>query len=679
MFYIERLLSMNQNNKRANELRLLINRYNYEYHVLDDPSVDNSVWDSLFAELKKIEAENPNLITVDSPTQRVGSKLKNGFKKSKHKSRMLSLNDVFEKSDVEAWIERTKKLLPNVSYSFFTDIKMDGLACSLIYQDGVLVRGVTRGDGFTGEDVTENIRTIKNIPLRLIEADGFELFSVGRTEIRGEIVINKIDFDNLNKQRQQKGEPVFANPRNFAAGTIRQLDPKIVADRPLNFRGYDIIRDNSDEVVTNMYAYQVLSAIGISRNQEASVFSDISDVMKFIEKWDTKREELPFETDGLVVKVNERKLFYSLGIVGKQPRAAVAYKYAPEQATTVLRDIVISIGRTGAATPVAVFDPVSVAGSTVKHASLHNADEIERLDVRIGDTIIIYKAGDIIPQIQEVIMDLRPMDSTKIIFTELLKDQYPELDFIRPEKEAVYRIKGSTSEVILKRLLEHYAGKAALDIDTLGEKNIAALVDNGLVSDLADIYNISTNQLLGLDRFAEVSADKLISAITNAKQPKIEKFLFGLGIRHVGMQTSIDLIKKFKSIESIQLASYEQLVEVDGVGKAVAESILAWFSDSDNLDLLSKFKSFGVNPIYEKQSGKLSGTNFVITGTLKTMSRDEAAVKIRFFGGNFQNAIAKDTNYLVAGSKVGGSKLSKATKYGTSVINEDEFIDLLNS
>jgi DNA ligase (NAD+) len=670
---------MNRNDAkdRSLELRQLINRYSYEYHVLDNPSVENAIWDSLLAELKKIETEFPDLITNDSPTQRVGSELSAGFKKAKHTSRMLSLNDVFEKSEVEAWLKRVDNLLPGVKYDFFTDIKMDGLACSLIYQDGLLIQGITRGDGFVGEDVTENIRTIRNIPLRLIKTEGFERFLIGRTEIRGEIVIYKSDFEKLNIARKKVGETEFANPRNLAAGTIRQLDPKIVASRPLQFRGYDILREDTSEIPTNMYAYQAISAIGLTRNDQASVFSGLDEVMGFINEWDKKREDLPYNTDGLVIKINDRKIYAELGVVGKQPRAAVAYKYAPEQATTILKDIVISIGRTGAATPVAVFDPIVVAGSTVRHASLHNADEIERLDVRVGDTVIVYKAGDIIPQIQGVVLDLRPKDSCKFIFEEALRTQYPELEFERLVGEVVYRIKGTSGEIILKRALEHFASKSALDIDTLGEKNVNALIDNGLVTDLADIFSISKSQLIELDRFAEISANKLIDAIANSKKPKLERFLYGLGIRHVGVQTAIDLVKRFISLRSIQDATYDQLISVDGVGKVVAESILAWFSDSDNEALLVKFEKLGVEPFFEEKTGKFVDINFVVTGTLKTMSRDDAADRIRLLGGNFQTAIAKDTNYLVVGEKVGGSKLAMAKKYNTSILDEAQFITMI--
>ena len=667
----------NRNQYRVRELRDLLNKYSYEYYVNDKPSVSDAIYDSLMDELKKIESSNPELITIDSPTQRVGNKLLDGFQKVRHERRMVSLNDVFDKSEIEAWIERTDKLMPGHKHEFFTDIKMDGLACALIYIDGVLTQAVTRGDSFIGEDVTNNVRTIKNVPLRLHEASGFEQFLRGRTEIRGEIVMLKRDFAELNEKQKALGQPEFANPRNLAAGTIRQLDPSLVAARPLYFRGYDVLRDDDAEVPTNSFAYEALTALGITRNQQASVFATLADVMNFVNEWDDKRHDLPFNTDGLVIKINDRALYESLGLVGKNPRGAVAYKYAAEQATTIVRDIVISIGRTGAATPVAVFDPVVVAGTTVQHASLHNADEIARLDVRRGDTVVIFKAGDIIPQVQAVLKELRPADSKPIDYSAELARQYPELEFVRPAGEAVYRVKGLSGPLILKRALAHFASKGALDIDTLGEKNVEALVDAGLVRDLADIYLLEKKQLLALERFAEISAQKLITAIADKKHPNLERFLYGLGIRHIGAQTAIDLANRFESIERLALATIDELREVDGVGEIVAESVVAWFADEDNMKLLQKFADLGVAPQFNRKSGRLVGQSFVITGTLQSMGRDAAADNIRELGGTFQTAIAKDTTYLVAGGKVGASKLKKAEQYGTKIINEQEFLAII--
>ena len=670
---------MTQPQQRINELRELINRYSYEYHVNDTPSVSDAVYDSLFGELKTLEAAHPELVTPDSPTQRVGNELKGGFEKVRHSTRMLSLNDVFDASEVEAWVRRMDKLLPGRTHEFFADVKMDGLACALIYEDGLLVRAVTRGDSFVGEDVTANVRTIKNVPLRLRTTEKYPALLRGRTEIRGEIVMLKKDFEKLNETRRKAGEPAFANPRNLAAGTIRQLDPRLVAARPLHFRGYDILRDNPTEIPTNGIAYDMISELGLSRNSQASVFTGLDDVMAFVHEWDTKRTELPFTTDGLVIKVNDRAQYAELGVVGKQPRAAVAYKYAAEQATTIVKDIVISIGRTGAATPVAVFDPVVVAGTTVQHASLHNADEIARLDIRVGDTVVIFKAGDIIPQVESVVTELRPKDARTFDYLEALRHQYPELEFERPAGEAVYRVKGATSELMLKRAVQYYASKGALDIDTLGEKNVTALVDAGLVKDLADIYSLTKDQVITLERFGDISAGKLIDAIAAKKNPPLEKFILGLGIRHVGAQTAIDLAGSFGSIEALRIATLDQLLAIDGVGRVVAESILAWFADDDNLKLLDKFTQLGVIPHYEQKTGGLIGKSFVVTGTLESMGRDDAAERIRALGGTFQSSVGKDTDYLVAGGKVGASKLKKAEQYGTKVIDEAAFLKLLES
>lgn len=662
---------------RLNEIKKLLSKYSYEYYALDQPSVSDAVYDSLMSELKQIEAAHPAWITPDSPTQRVGNKLSDGFAKVRHPRRMVSLNDVFDKDDVVAWVNRIDKLLPAENHEFFADIKMDGLACALIYIDGIFTQAVTRGDSFVGEDVTNNVRTIKNVPLRLHETKGYEIFLRGRTEIRGEIIMLKKDFTALNEQQRAAGKPEFANPRNLAAGTIRQLDPKLVAERPLRFRGYDIIRDDADDVPTNSFAYQALTALGITRNKQASVFTDIAGVMNFVNEWDEKRQKLPFNTDGLVIKINDRMRFDELGLVGKNPRGAVAYKYAAEQATTIVRDIVISIGRTGAATPVAVFDPVVVAGTTVQHASLHNADEIARLDVRRGDTVVVFKAGDIIPQVEAVLVELRPNDTQPIDYPAELARQYPELTFVRPEGEAVYRVKGLSGPLILKRALKHFASKGALDIDTLGEKNVEALVDAELVRDLADIYTLAKEQLLTLERFADISAQKLVDAIAAKKQPPLERFVYGLGIRHVGAQTAIDLVNHFESLDKLAQAGLDELQSIDGVGVVVAESIMAWFADEDNAALLEKFTLLGVTPIYKAKRGELAGKSFVITGTLQSMSRDQAAEKIRALGGTFQTSVGKDTTYLVAGGKVGASKLAKAERYGTKVIDEAAFMKIV--
>lgn len=672
-------MSKQRAEERVAKLRRLINDYRYHYHVLDESIMSEAAADSLKHELSELEAQFPELVTPDSPTQRVAGEPLPGFKQVRHSSRMLSLNDVFNRDEVEAWIKRIQKLAPEAIPEFFVDIKMDGFACALIYEDGKFVQAVTRGDSLVGEDVTANVRTIDSVPFELRQAKKYEKFLRGRTEIRGEVIMYKADFEALNKQREAEGKPLFMNPRNTAAGTIRQLDPKLAASRPLRFRAYDLLREDPTQVPTNSFAYEALRTLGFAANSQATVMKDVDAIMRFADEWDEKRHHLPFNTDGLVIKLNDREEFRQLGVVGKAPRAAVAYKYAAEEATTVVKDIVISIGRTGAATPVAVFEPVQVAGSTVQHASLHNADEIARKDIRAQDTVIIFKAGDIIPQVSKVLPELRPKSAKKFDMEKELKRQYPELDFVRPEGEAVYRVRGATGKILLKQALEHFASKAALDIDTLGEKNVEALVNSKLVRSLADIYTLTKEQIMQLDRFAETSAANLVKAIRAAKHPDFARFIFGLGIRHVGQQTAIMLAEEFGVPENLSQATLEELMRIEGIGEVVAESIVAWFADPDNEKLLENFKKVGAwpEPYESKAKGPLHGKSFVITGTLEHMSRDEAADKIRELGGTFQSSVGQDTSYLVVGQNVGASKLKKAEKLGTRQINERALLKIL--
>jgi DNA ligase (NAD+) len=664
--------------ERIAKLRDLINDYRYHYHVLDESIMSEAAADTLKHELAQLEAEYPEFLTPDSPTQRVAGEPLPGFTQVRHTTRMLSLNDVFNREEIEAWLTRLEKLAPGRNYDLFADVKMDGLACALWYEDGVLTRAVTRGDGFVGEDVTANVLTIDSVPTHLRKDPAYAKFLKGRTEIRGEVIIYKKDFAKLNEQRKKEGLALYANPRNLAAGSIRQLDPKLTAARPLRFRAWEILRDDPAEITTNKQAYEIIRALGLAANNQAEAFPDVNKLMKFAADWEKMRDELTYNIDGLVIKLNDRALQAELGVVGKAPRGAVAYKYAAEEATTVVQDIVLSIGRTGAATPVAVFDPVQVAGTTVQHASLHNADEIARKDIRIGDTVVIFKAGDIIPQVLKVLPALRPKSAKKFNMEKELARQYPELEFERPEGEAVYRVKGASGSLLLKRAVIHYASKSAMDIDTLGEKNVIALVDAGLVKDMADIYTITKEQVLELDRFAEISASNLVNAIAAAKTPELPRFIYGLGIRHVGQQTAIDLAEHFGSVGKLAHATLDELLQVEGIGETVAESILGWFADPDNEKLLEKFEKLGVVPHHESHArGPLHGKSFVITGTMEHMARDEAADKIRSLGGTFQTSVGKDTSYLVVGKNVGASKLKKAEKLGTKQISEDDLLQLL--
>ncbi|MBR2710373.1 NAD-dependent DNA ligase LigA [Candidatus Saccharibacteria bacterium] len=672
---------------RILKLRELINDYRYHYHVLDESIMSEAAADSLKHELSQLEAEYPELVTPDSPTQRVAGKPLDKFEKVAHEKRMISLADVFSREEVLDWINRNEKLVPGGKIAeFFTDIKMDGLACSLKYRDGVFYQAVTRGDGLIGEDVTLNVKTIENIPLKLSTSEEYLSSSdtlkavrpslrsseegiPSEVEVRGEIVIFKKDFEKLKDK--------FANPRNLAAGSIRQLDPKVAASRPLKFVAYDLVKP---DLPTHKQAYEMLRDLGFQTSGEDKVWGgdDTRGLFEYIDKLDEYRKTLPFNTDGMVIKINDRKVYDKLGIVGKTPRGAVAYKFPAEEATTKVKDIVISIGRTGAATPVALFDPVSVAGTTVRHASLHNADEIARLDVRIGDTVIVYKAGDIIPQVKEVLISLRPDGAERFDFKEALRRQYPELTFVRPEGEAVYRVKGESSDFILKRAIEYYASKPALNIEGLGEKNVEALVDTGLVKSLPDLYRLKVGEVAKLERFGELSAQNLVKAIAKTKTPTLAKFITALGIRHVGTQTAISLAKKFKSLDNLMVATEEDLLEISDIGEVVAESILAWFSDDDNVKMLEELRELGVWP--QDEAGgtlPLEGKSYVVTGTLASMGREEAEDKLREFGATVTSGVTKNTTALIVGEKPGKSKTDKADKMGIPRLSEAEFLKLI--
>lgn len=655
--------------KRIAKLRELINDYRYHYHVLDESIMSEAAADSLKHELSLLESEYPELITPDSPTQRVAGKPLDKFEKVKHEKRMISLADVFSEEEVRDWVTRTEKLIPGGEISeFFTDIKMDGLACSLKYRDGVFYKAVTRGDGLIGEDVTLNVKTIENIPLRI---------DVNEAEVRGEIVIFKKDFERLNEMQRKNGEPEFANPRNLAAGSIRQLDPKVAASRPLKFVAYDLVTPDS---LTWQEAYEKLRKFGFQTSGEDKVFSksEMRELFKYIQDLDEYRKGLKFNTDGMVIKVNDRATYDRLGIVGKTPRGAVAYKFPAEESTTVVRDIVISIGRTGAATPVAILDPVVVAGTTVRHASLHNADEIARLDVRIGDTVIIYKAGDIIPQVKEVLLSLRPEETETFDYEKALARQYPDLEFVRPEGEVVYRVKGESGDKILKRAVEYYASKPVLNIEGLGEKNVEALIDAGLVSSIADLYRLSENEVAKLERFGEISARNLVKAIEASRKPGLAKFITALGIRHVGAQTAVALARRFKSLDKLMEATEEELLSIDDIGTVVAESILAWFADDDNVKLLNSLHEMRVWPEEESSiSLPLEGKSYIVTGTLGSMGREEAEDRLRALGATVTGSVTKNTTALIVGEKPGKSKITKAEKLGKPMMSEVEFLDLI--
>lgn len=662
---------------RLSKLKAQLAQYAYEYYVLDTPSVEDAVYDGLMAELKKLEAEFPALVTADSPTQRVGGEVSAGFKSVTHRTRMISLNDVFDEEEVEAWAKRIQKLAPTSTLTFFGDVKKDGLACSIVYEDGKYAQAVTRGDGYTGEDVTANVRTISSVPLTLRSTSKTATFLKGRTEVRGEIVMYKKDFEELNKKREAEGKPLYANPRNTAAGTVRQLDPKLVAERKLHFLAYDLLREDPSEVPSNYEAYQIMKELGFGGGQYATKLKSVKDIHDFAVEWEDKRHNLPYNLDGLVVKVDDRKIYDQLGVVGKNPRGAIAFKYPAEQSTTKVKDIFVSIGRTGAATPVAMLEPVVVAGSTVQMATLHNEGEVHRKDIRVGDTVVIQKAGDIIPEVVEPLVKLRTGKEQKFVMPTHCPECNTKLVKAKAD-EAVWRCPNIHCPARVHNHIQHFASKGALDIEGLGEKNVLALLDAGLIKNIADIYKLTPQQVLTLDRFAEISANKLVDAISEKRNPPLARFLFGLGIRHVGAQTAIDLANHFHTFDKIRSATIDELSAVDGVGEVVAESLVAWFAEPENQKLLKEFGKNGVKPQeVTKVGGALSGKKFVVTGTLEQMGREEAAEKIRAKGGTFQSSVGKDTDYLVVGKNVGASKLAKADKLGTTQIDEKALLELL--
>ena len=656
---------------RIEKLKELINDYRYHYHVLDESIMSEAAADSLKHELSQLEEQYPEFITPDSPTQRVAGKPLDKFQKVTHASRMISLADVFSESEIRDWVARNYKLVPNgAEFTFFTDIKMDGLAMSLHYGNGIFKQAVTRGDGLVGEDVTMNVKTIQNIPLKLNLDNPPE-----HLEVRGEVIIFKQDFEKLNQMQAKLGEKPFANPRNLAAGTIRQLDPRIAASRPLRFMAYDLV---TPDLPTHQEAYEFLRQIGFQTSGQDHTYSHLNEVFAEIEHLGQVRGNFLFNTDGMVIKINDRKIYAELGIVGKTPRGAVAFKYPAEESTSKVRDIVISIGRTGAATPVAILDPVEIAGSTVRHATLHNSDEIEKLDIRIGDTVIVYKAGDIIPKIKEVLLTLRPDGTAPFDYEEALKNQYPELEFERPEGEVVYRVKGQDSDFILRRNLEYFASKQALNIEGLGEKNVNLLVDAGLLKSLVDLYRLQKSDLIKLERFGELSATKLLNAIEGTKQAPLAKFITALGIRHVGAQTAVALADAFQSLEALRDATEEELLKIPDIGLTVSESILAYFADEDNLKQLDDFASLGVHPIYvNHDNAPLKGQSFVVTGTLTDLGREEAEDLLREKGATVTSSVTKNTTALIAGAKPGASKVTKAEKLGIKIISEAEFRELI--
>jgi DNA ligase (NAD+) len=663
---------------RIERLRDEINDYRYRYHVLNESTMSEAAADSLKHELTQLEEAYPDLITPDSPSQRVAGAVSERLVAVPHQIRMTSLNDVFDRAEIEAWVTRSTKLLGHVPKEYYAEMKLDGLAATIIYEDGSLSLGLTRGDGLVGEDITAGLRTIESIPLRLRRDSGVSPSVYrGRFEVRGEIVIYKDDFEALNRRQEELGKPLFANPRNTAAGSIRQLDPKLVAERHLRFIGYELSTE-VETITTHAQKHELLSKLGFVVDQHSRVTDSVDGIMEFIDDWQEKRHDLSFGTDGIVININSDTDYAHLGIVGKAPRGAVAFKYPAEQTTTILKDIMISIGRTGAATPFAVLEPVKVAGSTVALATLHNESEIARKDIRIGDTIILQKAGDIIPEIVEPLVKLR--DGSERVFVMPKDCPVCGHKLAKRADEAVWRCVNFDCPALESGRIVHFASKDAYDIEGLGEQTVDALLDAGLITDAADLFSLTVEQLLTVDRFAQKSAENLVKGIQTRKAIALDRYIYALGIRHVGQQTARDLATFFGSLDHFRQAKPHELDAVAGIGPVVSASLSDWLSSERHNKFLAKLDAAGVVPQARKRaSGPLVGQSFVITGSLDMGSRDEVAEQLEALGATVQNSVTKMTTYLVIGEDPGGSKLTKAEKLGTKQLDETALSRLLKA
>jgi len=681
---------------RIEKLKRLIHHHRYLYHVLDKQEISEAVLDSLKKELFDFEQEFPEFITPDSPTQRVGGKPLEKFEKVRHPTPMLSFNDAFSEKDMEDWLERISRLLTPTEASkidFYCEPKLDGLAIELIYENGILKAGSTRGDGIIGEDVTQNLKTVEAIPLKLRTKE--EILKDFKTQgcdpcileairnfdfkksivVRGEAIIIKKDFEKVNKEQIKRNFPPYANPRNLAAGSIRQLDPKVTASRHLDSNAYDLVTDLGQK--NHFEKHQIIETLGFKTNNKYSKYCrNLKEVFEFHDFWQKNREKLPYEIDGIVVIVNDNKIFEKLGVVGKAPRGVIAFKFPLKQATTIIEDIKVQVGRTGALTPVAILKPVEVGGVTISRATLHNEDEMKRLGVKIGDTVIVGRAGDVIPDIISVLPELRTGREKEFKFPKKCPACGGKV--VRPAGEVVWRCLNPKCFARQREYFYHFISKAAFDIVGLGPKIVDRLIDEGLVSDPADLFELEEGDILPLERFAEKSAKNLIEVIQSRKKIQFPRFIYALGIRNVGEETARTLAEYFGSIEKLKKASLEELQKIMNVGPMVAKSIYAFFQEKRNLKFIEKLKWVGVEIISEKKPKRqiLEGKTFVLTGSLGSMAREEAKEKIRLLGGEISESVSKKTDYVLVG-KEPGSKFEKAQKLGVKTINEKEFLKIL--
>lgn len=682
--------------QRIEKLKKLINHHRYLYHVLNKQEMSEAVLDSLKHELYKLEQKYPEFITADSPTQRVAGEPLKEFKKAEHKIPMLSLEDIFSEKELQDWEDYLKRLAPDnfsqksgKGVEYFAELKIDGFAVTLIYENSIFTVGATRGDGRTGEDVTQNLKTIESIPLKIelkgrvsdknvsdkkIEENLKKLIEKGKIEVRGEVYMEKADFERLNKELEKKGEKTYANPRNLAAGSIRQLDSRLIASRPLKFLAYDMVTDMGQ--TKHSEEHQILLALGFKTNQ-GKICKNLSDILSFWQEIAKKREILSYQIDGVVININDNPLFLKLGVAGKSPRGARAFKFLPKQAITRVLDIKLQVGRTGAVTPVARLEPVEVGGVTITRATLHNEDEIKRLGVRIGDTVVVERAGDVIPDIAKVLPELRSGKEKEFHFPK--NCPVCETKLIKPKEEVVWRCSNSNCPARKRENLYHFASKKAFDIEGLGPKIIDQLVEENLISETSDLFELKAGDLIPLEKFAIKKAQNLIEAIQKSKKIPLIKFIYSLGIRHVGEETAIDLAKYFGSIDNLKKATKEELEKLPNIGPRVADSIYHWFSLQQNQKFIEELVKVGVqilNPKRELKNQKLEGKTFVLTGTLKAMTREEVKERIKLQGGDISESVSQKTDYLIVGSEP-GSKFQKAKTLGIKIINEKEFLQLL--
>jgi DNA ligase (NAD+) len=662
--------------ERVKELRDQINYHNYLYYVLDSPEIPDAQYDRLFDELMALEKKYPELITPDSPTQRVGAPPLEEFKTVRHSIPMLSLNKANQETEFIEFHRRVMELsgLREEEISYVVEPKFDGLAVELLYQDGILTLGSTRGDGITGEDVTLNLRTIKTIPLRLMTESPPSIL-----EVRGEVIMNKEDFENLNRERLNKGEQIFANPRNAAAGSVRQLDPNITTKRPLNMFAYGVGRIEGLEINTQWDCIQYLKSAGFKVSEYVKLCFHSKEVISYYEEIKAIRDDLPYEIDGIVIKVNDFSIQRKLGELSRSPRWAIAWKFPPQQETTIIKDIMVSVGRTGALTPVAVLEPVRVGGVEVSKATLHNEDEIRKKDIRIGDTVIIQRAGDVIPEVVQVIKSQRTGDEKIFRMPERCPICGSKVE--RPKGEAIHRCTGMDCPARIKENLFHFVSKGAMEVDGLGKKLLEQMVDKGLIKDPADIYFLKKDDLMKMERMGDKLAENLLNAIEKSKRPTLTSLIYALGIRNVGYHLAGVLAKRFGSIENLAKQEIDDLVAVHEIGPVVAESIYNFFRNPRNIKILEKLKEGGVVFPQETQeiekSTPFSGKNFVLTGALESFTRDQARKLIEERGGRVVSSVSKKTDYVIVG-KDPGSKYTKAVELGISILREDQFKEMIN-